>query len=140
MKRILLVLLVSINIFGCSSTNNSESENDSTSTENKLEQGYLNLYNDGYLYVGEIKDGKPHGRGTLRSSLISDFDTLKFIKEGKSEKLKNKELMLKYIGDWINGERNGYGIEWYSDGTWWDGKFKDNTFCTTCDGDVKLRL
>ena len=68
-----------------------------------------------------MKDGKPHGRGTLRSSLISDFDTLKFIKEGKSEKLKNKELMLKYIGDWINGERNGYGIEWYSDGTWWDG-------------------
>ena len=116
MKNILSILLVSINIFSCSSTNNSEDENDSTSTELQNDNGYLK-FNDNYWYVGELKDGKPHGRGTLRATLISDVEILKLIKEGKFEDLKNKDIMLKYVGDWINGERNGYGIEWYADGT-----------------------
>ena len=107
------------------------------------EQGYLSLYNDGYLYVGEIKEGQPHGRGTLRFSLLvvkemEDLKYLDLIKEGKLESLKEKEILIKYIGDWKNGKREGDGIEWYSDGSWWEGKFKDGSFCMNCDGDVKF--
>ena len=72
------------------------------------EQGYLSLYNDGYLYVGEIKEGQPHGRGTLRFSLLvvkemEDLKYLDLIKEGKLESLKEKEILIKYIGDWKKG-------------------------------------
>ena len=99
------------------------------------EQGYLNLYNDGYVYIGEIKNGKPHGRGTLKSKLILDVESLNLVKKGT---LKDKDLLLKYIGDWKDGKREGNGIEWWIDGSWWEGEFKNHYICNDCDGDYKM--
>ncbi len=50
-------------------------------------------------YSGEIKDGKPHGKGILT------------YEDGE-----------KYSGDWINGMREGKGTLIYIDGSKYDGR------------------
>tara|TARA_B100000886_G_scaffold337307_1_gene297756 strand:+ start:120 stop:929 length:810 start_codon:yes stop_codon:yes gene_type:complete len=122
----------------------STTENENTNTKSqKSEKGKLKLYNDGYLYIGEIKNGQPEGRGTLRFSTLVKKDEeslriLNLIKLGEIDLIREKGLVLKYIGDWVNGEKNGDGKIWYSDGTWWEGKFKDDGVCQFCDGDYRF--
>ena len=53
-------------------------------------------------YVGELKDGKPHGKGTY------------IWKNGT-----------KYEGEFKNGKRHGQGNETYSDGVKYEGEWKD---------------
>jgi hypothetical protein len=71
------------------------------------EDGKENWYRSGDenkhpKYVGEIKNGEPHGHGT-------------YIEPGG----------YKYIGEFINGFPNGQGAETYPDGTLRIGNFKD---------------
>ena len=69
----------------------------------KTEQGTLTLpYGS---YVGELKDGKPHGQGTCT---YADGD--------------------KYVGEYRDGKPHGQGTFTYPDGrvkkgTWRDGEF-----------------
>ncbi len=58
---------------------------------------------NGERYVGELKDGQPHGQGT-------------FI-------WPNGE---KYVGEWRNGQRNGFGRFFWADGNKYDGQFRNN--------------
>jgi len=71
-------------------------------TESMTCVGEMNFPN-GEKYVGEVKDGQPHGRGT-------------FI-------WPNGE---KYVGDWKNGQRNGRGRFFWPDGTKYFGDFRNN--------------
>ena len=51
-------------------------------------------YGNGSRYVGDVDDGKPHGRGTkYRSSGIVDYE-----------------------GEWVHGERDGWEREYFGDG------------------------
>ena len=54
---------------------------------------------DGY-YVGEVVDGKGHGKGEL------------YLNSGE-----------KYIGGWLNGERHGKGTHYYQNGDKYEGEF-----------------
>ncbi len=57
-------------------------------------------------YVGETKDGSPHGRGTFHST--------------------NPHAVLKnYQGEWVKGKKNGFGIATYQNGTY-TGQFLDD--------------
>ena len=58
---------------------------------------------NGEKYVGELKDGQPHGQGT-------------FI-------WPNGE---KYVGEWRNGQRNGHGRFFWPDGDKYVGQFRNN--------------
>jgi hypothetical protein len=48
------------------------------------------IYHDGRKYVGEWKDGKGHGQGTLTTPVV---DSRSFIHHGR-----------KYVGEWKNGK------------------------------------
>ena len=58
---------------------------------------------NGEKYVGELKEGQPHGQGT-------------FI-------WPNGE---KYVGEWQNGQRNGHGRFFWPDGDKYVGQFRNN--------------
>jgi hypothetical protein len=62
----------------------------------------IQLPNQG-TYNGDIKDGKPHGQGTLNYV------------DGE-----------KYVGQWKNGLRDGKGTLIYVDGSKYVGEFKNN--------------
>ena len=72
-------------------------------------------YPDGRTYVGEWKDGKENGHGTVTY-------------------VKGKNEGDKYVGEWKNGEKNGLGtrtypVGWevgeYKDGVLWNGTYYD---------------
>lgn len=77
-------------------------------------------------YVGDVKDGVPHGRGTL--TYHPGMELKKY--EGQWEKGKfHGRGVLKYSnerryeGQWENGLRHGKGIEFYANGAKYEGDF-----------------
>jgi len=60
---------------------------------------------DGGKYVGEFKNGKPNGQGTMT------------LPDGT-----------KYIGEWKHGKPNGQGTEITNDESKFVGEFKDDSF------------
>ena len=125
MKKI-LIIIIGLSIYSCGN------KTKGIDGDNK-DQGYLTIQ-DQFKYIGEITNGKPHGRGTLKNLKILDKETLKLIEEGKLK----EDYLIKYVGDWKNGIRDGYGKEWYQDGTMWEGIFKNNQLCMDCDGLVRF--
>lgn len=57
----------------------------------------------GQNYVGEFRDGKPHGQGAMSYP-------------GSN----------KYVGEWRNGKRDGEGTMWYPIGHQYAGEWRDN--------------
>jgi MORN repeat len=53
------------------------------------------VYKDGSVYVGQVRDGKRHGRGVLSVRTNGDV----------------------YAGNWRNDERHGWGVLTNADGT-----------------------
>ena len=64
-------------------------------------------YFKGRKYVGEWKDGKHHGQGTI---IYSDG--------------------ARYVGEWKNNKYDGQGTITYADGEKWEGEFKDGELYT----------
>lgn len=77
-------------------------------------------------YIGEHKNGKPHGRGIIyfssedkRKSYEGDWNN--GIREGNGTMVwKNGG---KYVGNWKSGVRNGYGTHYYADGEIYEGNW-----------------
>jgi len=67
----------------------------------KEDGGYI--FAEGDKYVGDFKDGKAHGEGTLT-----------YIKIGK------------YVGDWEDGKMHGEGVFTWLDGGKYDGEFQND--------------
>jgi hypothetical protein len=65
-------------------------------------------YSNGKKYVGEFKEGKRHGKGTLTYT--------------KKEKHK---VTAKYEGEWKNGKKDGQGKFLYNMGETYEGGFKN---------------
>ena len=89
-----------------------------------------------YKYVGEFKDDKIHGYGTLNSNL------LKYSGEWKDDSYHGQGTMIhntgtKYEGEWLNGKKHGYGtISNIKNDYEYTGEFKNYKF----DGLGVLRL
>ena len=78
------------------------------------------------VYVGEKKDGKNHGQGTLTFpdgwKYVGEFKDGKIHGQG-TETFPNGE---KYVGEWKDGKRNGQGTKEYLDGRKYVGEYKKN--------------
>ena len=61
------------------------------------------IYVDGGQYIGELKDGKPNGQGTVT---LNDVE--------------------QYVGEWKDGKRNGQGTYNFANGNKYVGEFKDD--------------
>ena len=70
-------------------------------------------YASGNFYVGEWKDGKWNGKGTLT-----------FASEEKEEELTT--VSSSYVGEFKEGKRHGKGTYIYNNGDKYVGEFKDN--------------
>ena len=83
------------------------------------------------VYVGEKKDGNPHGQGTLTFSsgkkYVGEF------KDGKQHgqgtytypKKEGHKVAAKYEGEWKNGKQDGQGKFLYNGGGTYEGGFKN---------------
>jgi len=67
------------------------------------ETGVLYLWENGTKYMGEWKDGKRHGQGTMTYH------------DGS-----------KFVGKWKDGRKNGQGTETYPSGRKYEGEWKNN--------------
>jgi|SaaInlV_125m_DNA_1040241.scaffolds.fasta_scaffold72340_1 hypothetical protein len=62
-------------------------------------------YTNGDKYIGDIEDDCPHGKGKMTFA--------------------NNEIM-SYDGDWINGNKHGYGSYIYTNGAIYNGNFSND--------------
>ena len=76
-------------------------------------------------YVGEYRDGKRNGQGTVTWSdgknYVGEFKDGKFNGHGKLTWSDGK----KYVGEWKNGRRDGQGTQTWLDGRKYVGEYKD---------------
>src|ERR1700733_5595866 len=84
-----------------------------------------NTLPNGAKYIGEMKDGKPEGRGTM----IFPEGT-QHLGEFRDERHTHYNLYRgwwprKYVGDFKDGEENGQGTETWPDGVKYVGGWKD---------------
>ena len=90
------------------------------------DKGKLN-YPNGNQYVGAVKNGHPHGHGTMIYA-----SGAKYIGEWKEGKKHGWGLLsgkgAKYAGEWKNGEKVGLRCVTYSNGTKYAGEWKDRSF------------
>jgi hypothetical protein len=69
-----------------------------------------------WTYKGEVKNGKPHGRGTLFSNYRKNSD-----EKDEFNTILEPE---KYVGEFKNGLQDGKGILTYENGYKYEGSFK----------------
>lgn len=79
----------------------------------------------GLNYVGEFRDGKPHGQGTM-----SYPGSNKYVGEWRDGKREGEGTMWypighKYVGEWRDNRRNGHGTMSYPDGRKYVGEWKN---------------
>lgn len=91
-----------------------EAEKAANATTKVTNQRYT--YSDPYMsgasgsYTGDWKDGKPNGQGTFI------FDS----------RYSSMGYPSKYVGSWVNGNKHGYGVATWSDGSKYEGNFSNN--------------
>ena len=85
-------------------------------------------YSNGGTYVGEFRDGKPNGLGTLtyprHGEYVGEFRDGWPSGRGSYAYPDGR----RYIGEWRNGDFNGRGIRTYPDGRTEDGEWSDGEF------------
>ncbi|MCQ2472056.1 MAG: TIR domain-containing protein [Clostridia bacterium] len=70
--------------------------------KNKESEIITVIQDNGFKYVGQMKDGEYHGKGTM------------YYPDGSKY----------YEGDWVNGDWHGKGTEYYDNGSkWYEGDF-----------------
>jgi len=95
-------------------------------------------------YVGEEKDDKRHGQGTLTFS-----DGSNYVGEWKDGKYNGQGTYTltdgsNYVGEWKDGEKHGQGTDTFPNGTKYVGEYKKgrkwNVITYDKDGNIKYRI
>ena len=141
MKKLLLLLLLSLSLIGSANSELRSCYGSNTSM-------YDNFYGKttfkrnhpnwpGATYVGEWKNGKPDGKGTATFPTGEKY--VGELKDGKAHgrgvftepNLKSRWIdgiptAIKYDGEWLNDQRSGRGIGTWADGSRWEGQWKND--------------
>ena len=155
MKKLLLILLCVPLMFSCGEKEEKKTDEGSLNkeiTKEMLKDGYTGqgtyTVNNGDNYVGEYKDGKKHGQGTLTCAgtkyvgewkdgkkhgqgTYTNYYGDKYVgewKDGKEHGTMIYDNGAKYVGGWLVGLPNGQGTFTYADGTVKEGLWKDGEF------------
>ena len=80
---------------------------------------------NGNRYIGEHKNGKPHGKGV---KLYDDTNLKSYEGDWYYGKRQGKGTLIwqdgsRYVGDWKNDFRDGYGVQYDSDGEIYEGNW-----------------
>ena len=85
---------------------------------------------DGNVYIGEHKDGKPHGSGTMRFANKDNLGRKSYKGEWRNGVCHGMGTMVytdgMYKGRFNMGMRQGSGIYYYSDGSRYDGNWQND--------------
>lgn len=79
------------------------------------------VYDEG-KYIGEVRNGKPHGRGRM---MYASDDPVRY----------------EYYGNWVNGKKHGQGVMYWKNLEKYEGNWKDDLedgegFCKNANGDI----
>ena len=80
-------------------------------------EGNKILYENGEYYIGEEKEGKRHGKGTL----YNKYNNIKYEGDWVEDKYEGKGKLIEvadckyYIGEFKKGKKQGNGIDYYGD-------------------------
>ena len=90
-------------------------------------QGTL-TYDNGTKYVGEWKKHRQHGQGTM-----TFVDGRMYVGQWKDGKMSGQGTLVfvddtKYVGEWEDNNHNGHGTKTFSNGRMYVGQFKDGGF------------
>ena len=85
-------------------------------------------FTNGSIYVGEFKDGKYNGQGTLTTA-----NGDKYVGEWRDGKHHGYGTLIysdgtNYVGEWRDGKHHGYGTYAYADGNKYAGNHKDGLY------------
>ena len=86
----------------------------------------LCIFPDGSYYKGRFRDGHQDGEGKLTnpdSSYSYEGQWKKGLPHGKGKEIIGNNV---YEGNFINGEKNGKGLQQYGDGSHYEGEFHHN--------------
>ena len=117
MKKILFVLCLGLVSIGYAQCISGDCENGTGTFKD----------GNGFIYLGEWKDGKFHGQGTITSASI------KYVGEWKDGKMNGKGTFTiiddgaEYVGEFKDGRREGHGTMTYGEGKY-VGEYKDGKF------------
>lgn len=81
-------------------------------------------------YIGEYKDGKPHGKGIVYYKEDDPYERLSYEGDWGNGKKSGKGKMIwkdgeVFEGSWINNERNGQGTYVFPDGEKYEGNYSN---------------
>lgn len=111
-----------------------ELKNQTGCVSGDCKNSYSVLVKNGEKYIGEFKNGLPHGMGkylladgssyvgSVVSGKIDGYGTITYAKSSDPKAPK------KYVGDIQNGKPNGYGALLYNNGDSYYGHFDQNVF------------
>ena len=88
---------------------------------------------DGNKYVGEYRDDKQHGQGTITFGPLSQWAGDKYVGEYRNNKGHGQGTFTfasgdKYVGEFRDGDFHGQGTKTYADGRIKEGIWKDGKF------------
>ena len=89
------------------------------------------IYPNGDKYIGQLKDNKKNGRGTLYYNVKDEEGRFYYEGEWKDDKREGKGIIYwrnndVYNGDWLNDNMEGKGIFYYDKGDIYEGDWKNN--------------
>lgn len=111
-----------------------ELKNQTGCVSGDCKNSYSVLVKNGEKYIGEFKNGLPHGMGryilpdgshytgSVVAGKIDGYGTLTYAPSD------NPKAPQKYVGDLQNGKSNGYGAMFYQNGDFYYGHFEKNEY------------
>eukprot|EP00286_Rhodomonas_abbreviata_P021564 CAMPEP_0181296556 /NCGR_PEP_ID=MMETSP1101-20121128/4768_1 /TAXON_ID=46948 /ORGANISM="Rhodomonas abbreviata, Strain Caron Lab Isolate" /LENGTH=378 /DNA_ID=CAMNT_0023401431 /DNA_START=438 /DNA_END=1571 /DNA_ORIENTATION=+ len=86
---------------------------------------------DGSVYRGGLKEGKPHGFGSVTYSEDDPKQRVRFAGEFEDGIRKGSGCLVwkdgaQYAGDWFGDKPSGFGVENYPDGSSYIGQYEDD--------------
>ena len=129
MKKLLLVLLALPLLFSCGDGGSLDKEiTDVMIYDGYTGKGTYTWQNPLEQYIGEFKDGKKHGQGTLTYANLDNY-----VGEYKDDKIHGQGIYTlangdKYVGEWKDNMMHGQGTYTHSDGRVYKGLFENDMF------------